>query len=541
MTIPDFPVADEFPEPDPIKPIITPLAEDAPELPTAPGAVALGQPVGGSTPGLPRVGLGDMDFPPPVVDRTAGGGSVANDQIRGEDRAELLKAGQYDAFVGIVRTVDYSAVHETLGMKQGITVERIDVRWDSSTNKPLGGVTPSPGAGSSNIVDCKPWPARHDQELYHVKKGDIVTVLRGADGLHWYMADETPFIGRVVAWDDDNVTEYYSGGTDDTLVHGLKVRQQAIAANPNSAIATYSDLETIAETWVTSTAYIIDDVVIEPLTPFATYRCKEAHTSGTFATDLAAGKWEADNIVIHRYVNIIKGDNVHHGYRCGDYVLVVRRGLYLFCMPHQQTFLALTKTGATSGPDPGTPEADFADEHYWVAEVYPEVLPVDNAWTFDGAPAPREQTDQTGSGGRERRHVDAVNLAERPNATHLLADDVLVEVTMWADQTEYPYYTFNHAPDAEDTISYKVKVDADDTADYLESQIDAPGENVSVTKIDKDAGGANTDDVMRIAHELPGASAWAVTSTTIVDLDIDTNGHVRTFRACNGSTTGPSA
>lgn len=44
-----------------------------------------------------------------------------------------------------------------------------------------------------------------------------------------------------------------------------------------------------ATDWVTSTAYVIGDVVENT----DTYVCLIAHTSGTFATDLSAGKWTA--------------------------------------------------------------------------------------------------------------------------------------------------------------------------------------------------------------------------------------------------------
>ena len=40
--------------------------------------------------------------------------------------------------------------------------------------------------------------------------------------------------------------------------------------------------------WLTSTAYVVGDLVVEAGT---NYYCQVAHTSGTFATDLAAGKW----------------------------------------------------------------------------------------------------------------------------------------------------------------------------------------------------------------------------------------------------------
>lgn len=42
--------------------------------------------------------------------------------------------------------------------------------------------------------------------------------------------------------------------------------------------------------WVTATAYTVGQVRSNGGT---NYYCKEAHTSGTFATDLAAGKWYA--------------------------------------------------------------------------------------------------------------------------------------------------------------------------------------------------------------------------------------------------------
>lgn len=45
---------------------------------------------------------------------------------------------------------------------------------------------------------------------------------------------------------------------------------------------------TVPSAWVTPTAYIINDVVLQSN---RLYQCLIAHTSGTFATDLAAGKW----------------------------------------------------------------------------------------------------------------------------------------------------------------------------------------------------------------------------------------------------------
>jgi hypothetical protein len=52
-------------------------------------------------------------------------------------------------------------------------------------------------------------------------------------------------------------------------------------------IATYA-------TWVTAHAYVVGNYV-RTGTPEKVYCCKIAHTSGTFATDLAAGKWAAEH------------------------------------------------------------------------------------------------------------------------------------------------------------------------------------------------------------------------------------------------------
>ena len=46
--------------------------------------------------------------------------------------------------------------------------------------------------------------------------------------------------------------------------------------------------DSFADAWVTATAYVVGSQVISSSTP---YVCAEAHTSGTFATDLTAGKW----------------------------------------------------------------------------------------------------------------------------------------------------------------------------------------------------------------------------------------------------------
>jgi len=54
-------------------------------------------------------------------------------------------------------------------------------------------------------------------------------------------------------------------------------------------------LTATAKAWATTTAYQIGDYVTESAT---VYQCQEKHTSGTFATDLAAEKWAEASLVV---------------------------------------------------------------------------------------------------------------------------------------------------------------------------------------------------------------------------------------------------
>jgi len=70
---------------------------------------------------------------------------------------------------------------------------------------------------------------------------------------------------------------------DGALANGL-VTVDSLAA----AVLALFTLINVRGTWVTATAYVIGDVVSDG---GVTYLCVVAHTSGTFATDLAALKW----------------------------------------------------------------------------------------------------------------------------------------------------------------------------------------------------------------------------------------------------------
>ncbi len=82
--------------------------------------------------------------------------------------------------------------------------------------------------------------------------------------------------------------------TTDEIIANLGLIQRSDGALANGSVgydqldeALYAGFRQPAA-WVTTTAYLADDSVYSGS---SLYRCITAHTSGTFATDLAAGKW----------------------------------------------------------------------------------------------------------------------------------------------------------------------------------------------------------------------------------------------------------
>lgn len=83
--------------------------------------------------------------------------------------------------------------------------------------------------------------------------------------------------------------------TTDQIIANLALIQRTDGALANNSVG-YDQLKveiypgfSQPHAWVTSTAYVVNNSVYNGS---ALYRCIVAHTSGTFATDLAAGKWE---------------------------------------------------------------------------------------------------------------------------------------------------------------------------------------------------------------------------------------------------------
>jgi hypothetical protein len=124
-------------------------------------------------------------------------------------------------------------------------------------------------------------------------------------------AEITPVAG-LISWD-------VLGDARNIEIYTLDPRETRLAASvqfftDKTGISVSEDLETVwvswtpriykfnTTAWATSTAYVVGDV--RTVSSLECYRCIVAHTSGTFATDLAASKWVLMPVleVLHEFV-----------------------------------------------------------------------------------------------------------------------------------------------------------------------------------------------------------------------------------------------
>lgn len=108
-----------------------------------------------------------------------------------------------------------------------------------------------------------------------------------------------------------------------------------------------------ATAWVTVTVYAIGDVVTEST---IIYRCLEAHTSGTFATDLSAGKWVVDETATTRTQTVfslaeLEALGVAEGSATTG-VLWYHVNEYFRLQPKGELWIYLGKTGAIDYLEP---------------------------------------------------------------------------------------------------------------------------------------------------------------------------------------------
>ncbi|MFA5388868.1 MAG: hypothetical protein WC312_03840 [Candidatus Omnitrophota bacterium] len=76
-------------------------------------------------------------------------------------------------------------------------------------------------------------------------------------------------------------------------VYSHKIKGRKLYSNSNAIKIEYGRFIADPDAWVTSHAYIVGDYVLQNS---AIYYCLTAHTSETFATDLAADKWVEQDI-----------------------------------------------------------------------------------------------------------------------------------------------------------------------------------------------------------------------------------------------------
>ena len=114
----------------------------------------------------------------------------------------------------------------------------------------------------------------------HISTYDMMTMCVESDRIPYAMAEEDSDTSQR-----DQPTQFYIKGD---YVGFLPIADAAYVVLLQY-FANYIPIASITS-WVTSTAYVVGDLVWEAATDIP-YTCATAHTSGTWATDLTAAKW----------------------------------------------------------------------------------------------------------------------------------------------------------------------------------------------------------------------------------------------------------
>lgn len=149
----------------------------------------------------------------------------------------------------------------------------------------------SPG---TEIVDTGYGGEITDTNWHHVAmvksiSGSTVTYTLYVDGVSVCSTDDNSTIsyaGKLHIGQRGNAANYFSGHIDE-----VRISKGIARWTSNFTAPTYA--YTGAATWVTATSYAVDDYAKEDGT---VYKCLVAHTSGTFATDLAAEYWSSTEV-----------------------------------------------------------------------------------------------------------------------------------------------------------------------------------------------------------------------------------------------------
>lgn len=115
---------------------------------------------------------------------------------------------------------------------------------------------------------------------------DAPTINTLGAGAKYTTTELNTIIAQLVAEYDNLLGRNGTSGANNTMTGDLDMGGNVIRNTTFDASIAGVEWQ---GAWVTATAYVVNDLVRES---GIAYICLVAHTSGTFATDLAAGKWE---------------------------------------------------------------------------------------------------------------------------------------------------------------------------------------------------------------------------------------------------------
>ena len=203
------------------------------------------------------------------------------------------------SYTGDASTTDFAVTFPFLGTggsSELVVIERVISTGVETTKTYTSHYTITGGSGNTGTVIAASAPAATVE--WHIQRGTTQTQLTDyvandpfAAETHEAALDRLAMIAQELQVEINRCIKFPASDASlvSTLDSSVDRANKTFGFNATGAVQLLTEIGDWQGNWGTSTAYVTSDIVA---TTGRSYICIVAHTSGTFATDLAAAKWE---------------------------------------------------------------------------------------------------------------------------------------------------------------------------------------------------------------------------------------------------------
>ena len=203
------------------------------------------------------------------------------------------------SYTGDASATDFAVTFPFLGTggsSELVVIERVISTGVETTKTYTSHYTITGGSGNTGTVIAASAPAATVE--WHIQRGTNQTQLTDyvandpfAAETHEAALDRLAMIAQELQVEINRCIKFPASDASlaSTLDSSVDRANKTFGFNATGAVQLLTEIGDWQGNWGTSTAYVTSDIVA---TTGRSYICIVAHTSGTFATDLAAAKWE---------------------------------------------------------------------------------------------------------------------------------------------------------------------------------------------------------------------------------------------------------